>query len=71
MSDEELIADATSAAPEAVAQNATVMAMDAQGKMRTLREGSKNFTWMPDNPPSPGTDPMCLDQNGMDGRTPG
>jgi hypothetical protein len=66
MSDEELIANATSAAPEAVAQDATVMAMDAQGKMRTLREGSNNFTCMPDNPPSPGNDPMCLDQNGME-----
>ena len=66
MSDEELIANATSAAPEAVAQNAAVMAMDAQGKMRTLRQGTNNFTCMPDNPQSPGDDPMCLDQNGME-----
>jgi hypothetical protein len=66
MSDEELIASATSAAPEAVAQHATVMASDAQGNMRTLRDGSNNFTCMPDNPQSPGDDPMCLDQNGME-----
>jgi hypothetical protein len=66
MSDEELIANATSAAPEAVAQHAAVMAMDAQGKMRTLRDGTNNFTCMPDNPQSPGDDPMCLDQNGME-----
>ena len=66
MSDEELIANATSAAPEAVAQHAAVMAMDADGKMRTLREGTNNFTCMPDNPKSPGDDPMCLDQNGME-----
>ena len=66
MSDEELIANATSAAPEAVAEHAAVMAMDAQGQMRTLREGTNNFTCMPDNPQSPGDDPMCLDQNGME-----
>jgi len=66
MSDEELIANATSAAPEAVAQNAAVVAVDAQGKMRTLRDGTNNFTCMADNPQSPGDDPMCLDENGME-----
>ena len=66
MSDEELIANATSAAPEAVAQNAAVVAVDAQGQMRTLREGTNNFTCMADNPQSPGDDPMCLDGNGME-----
>ena len=66
MSDQELIANATSAAPEAVAENAAVVAVDAQGKMRTLREGSNNFTCMADNPQSPGDDPMCLDENGME-----
>jgi hypothetical protein len=65
-SDEELIANALSAAPAAVAQQAAVMAMDAQGQMRTLRAGSNKFTCMPDNPNSPGDDPMCLDQNGME-----
>ena len=65
-SDEELIANAISAAPEAVAQDAAVMAVDAQGQMRTLREGTNNFTCMPDNPNSPGDDPMCVDQHGME-----
>ena len=65
-SDEELIANATSAAPEAVAQDAAVMAVDAQGQMRTLREGTNSFTCMPDNPNSPGDDPMCVDQHGME-----
>jgi hypothetical protein len=55
-----------SAAPEAVARDAAIMAVDAQGQMRTLREGTNNFTCMPDNPQSPGDDPMCLDQNGME-----
>ena len=63
--DEELIQNAMSAAPEAVAQNATIMAMDAQGTMRTLREGTNHFTCMPDNPTTPGNDPMCLDESGM------
>ena len=64
-SDEELIKNATSAAPEEVAADAAVIAMAADGTMKTLREGTNNFTCMPDNPGSPGNDPMCLDQNGM------
>jgi hypothetical protein len=64
-SDEELIKNATSAAPEAVGANATVIAMGADGSMRTLRKRTNNFTCMPDNPQSPGNDPMCLDPNRM------
>jgi hypothetical protein len=64
--DEELIENALSAAPAPVVQAAAIMAADAQGQMRTLREGTNNFTCMPDNPKSPGNDPMCLDQNGME-----
>jgi hypothetical protein len=32
--------------------------------MRTLREGTNNFTCMADDP-TPGKNPMCLDENGM------
>ena len=64
-SDEEMIKNATSAAPEAVAAGAAVIAPAADGSMKTLREGTNNFTCMPDNPNSPGNDPMCLDSNGM------
>jgi len=64
--DEEITANAMSAAPEAVAQEATIAAMDAHGKLRTLREGTNGFTCMPDNPTTPGNDPMCLDANGME-----
>jgi hypothetical protein len=67
MSDEELIANATSAAPEAVAQNAAVMAIDAQGQMRPLRAGTNNFTCMPDDPANPENDPVCVDENGLEG----
>jgi hypothetical protein len=64
--DAEMIANAMSAAPKAVAQEATIIAMDEHGKMRVLREGKGAFTCMPDNPMSPGNDPMCLDKPGME-----
>ena len=61
----DMIASALSAGPEAVAADATVIAMDEKGGMKTLRQGSGLFTCMPDGP-SPGVDPMCLDPNGME-----
>ena len=65
-SDEQLIASAMAAAPRAVSEGAAVVAMDANGAMRTLRQGTNGFTCMPDDPASPGTDPMCLDANAME-----
>jgi len=64
--DAELIASAESAAPPSVGKKATVVAMDADGKMRTVRKGTNNFTCMPDNPATPGPDPMCMDPAAMD-----
>jgi hypothetical protein len=64
--DAELIASAESAAPPNVGKHATIVAMDADGKMRTLRKGTNNFTCMPDNPATPGPDPMCMDPAAMD-----
>ncbi|WP_265517399.1 hypothetical protein [Nitratireductor luteus] len=64
MSDEELIDNAMSAAPEAVARNATVIAIGENGEIRTLKEGTNNFTCIADDP-GPGNNPMCLDQNAM------
>lgn len=64
--DRQLIASAMSAAPAAVAKGATIVAMEPDGKMRTLRSGNNGFTCMPDNPTTPGTDPMCLDKNAME-----
>jgi hypothetical protein len=63
--DEEKIENAMRAAPEAVARDATILAVDSAGQVATLREGSGAFTCLPDNPASPGNDPMCLDQNGL------
>src|SRR6202790_3231337 len=65
-SDADLIKSAMSAAPASVAKNATIVAMEADGKMRTLRKGSNGFTCMPDNPATPGPDPMCMDKNAME-----
>jgi hypothetical protein len=63
--DAQLIASAESAAPAEVAKDATIMAMEAGGKMRTLRQGHNGFTCIPDSPSTPGPDPMCMDANGL------
>jgi len=63
--DSDLIASAKKAAPASVAKGATIVAMAADGTMRTLRKGTNGFTCMPDNPGTPGPDPMCLDANAM------
>ena len=65
-SDAQLIASAERAAPAAVAKDATIVAMSADGKMRTLREGHNGFTCMPDSPSTPGPDPMCMDKNAFE-----
>ena len=64
--DKQLIASAMSAAPAIVAKGATIVVMEADGKMRTLRQGTNGFTCMPDNPATPGPDPMCMDKNSME-----
>lgn len=66
MSDAQMIASAMHAAPARVAKDATIMAMGADGTMRTLRKGTNGFTCMPDNPSTPGPDPMCMDQNALE-----
>ena len=66
MTDAQFITSALAAAPAGVASNAKVAAMDGKGGMRTLREGSNGFTCMPDEPNTPGPDPMCVDKAAMD-----
>jgi hypothetical protein len=60
--DQKMIRSAMSAAPKKVSEGASIVAMDANGKMRTLREGKNGFTCMPDSPATPGPDPMCMDK---------
>jgi hypothetical protein len=57
--DAELIASAMSAAPLAISKDATIVATGSDGKLRTLRQGQGAFTCVPDDPSTPGNDPMC------------
>jgi hypothetical protein len=66
MSSAALIHSATSAGPRSISDNAAVMAADASGKMVQLRPGTNGWTCIPDEPSTPGLDPMCIDKNGMD-----
>jgi hypothetical protein len=65
-SDEEKIANAMTAAPAAVSRNASVVEMNEDGSMKVLRKGSGEWTCVPDDPSTPGNDPMCLDPNAME-----
>lgn len=67
--DRKLIQSAMRAAPPQVGQGATIVVAQADGKMRTLREGKNGFTCMPDNPATPGPDPMCMDQAALEWAT--
>lgn len=62
----ELIAQAEDAGPAAVAEAATIHGFDESGKMVVLREGTNGWWCMPDDPVSPGVDPMCGDANAME-----
>lgn len=64
-SDDALIKSAMAAAPAAIGEGATIVTVAADGTLRTIRKGTNNFTCMPDNPETPGPDPMCGDQNAM------
>jgi hypothetical protein len=66
MNDTEKMASALRAAPEAVGRGAAIMDIGADGKMRDLRKGTNGFTCMPDNPATPGPDPMCGDGHAME-----
>jgi len=65
MSEAEMIKSAEAAAPAAIARDATIVSVGHDGKMQVLRKGANGFTCMPDNPASPGPDPMCGDANAM------
>ena len=59
------IASAMAAAPKTIAKDATIVQAAADGSMKQLRAGSNGWTCMPDNPKTPGHDPMCMDANAM------
>ncbi len=65
MTDAQKIASAESAAPAAIAKNATIMDWPAKegDKMKQLRAGTNGWTCMPTSPGGgPRVDPMCLDK---------
>jgi hypothetical protein len=64
--DAALIRSAMSAAPKKLADTATIVVANKNGTMRTLRTGTGAFTCMPDNPTTPGPDPMCMDAAAME-----
>lgn len=59
------IESAMAAAPASVSAGAAIVQAAADGSMQTLRQGSNGWTCMPDNPTTPGPDPMCGDANAM------
>jgi hypothetical protein len=65
MTPAEIMSSAMAAAPREIAKNATILAPDSTGAMKELRAGTNGWTCMPDLPQTPGLDPMCLDEPGM------
>ena len=59
------IESALAAAPAAIGKDATIILAKADGSMETLRDGSNGWTCMPNNPETPGADPMCMDANAL------
>src|SRR5215831_8723930 len=64
-SDEDVIKLALSAAPPAVAQDATVVFIDHTGKSQVLHKGAGPFTCLPGHLGAE-PDPMCGDKNAME-----
>ncbi len=66
-SKEDKIQNAMSAAPKAIAKEATILDYPANegGEMVTLRQGTNEWTCLPDDPSTPANDPMCLDKMAM------
>lgn len=64
--DGEIITNAESAAPPAVGAGASIYTFNADGTLRTVREGKNGFWCLPNDPNTPGNDPMCGDANSME-----
>lgn len=65
--EEERIRSAMGAAPPAVSAAATVLELPVSPGVAPvlLRSGNNGWTCFPDNPATPGPDPMCLDRQWM------
>ena len=62
MSDDELITTARGAAPAHISDNAAIIAPGKDGKLRTLKEGTNEFTCLPDLSGQEVPDPICGDR---------
>jgi hypothetical protein len=65
--DQTKIANAMSAAPEAISRDATILDWPEApgGEMRQLRAGTNGWVCLPDRPDTDGNDPMCMDEPWM------
>jgi hypothetical protein len=61
--DAALIKTAMAAGPMSISKNATILAMDASMKVRTVRKGTNEWTCMVAGPDMLLADAMCADQN--------
>ena len=61
MSDEQLMQQLKGAAPKDILDNATILNMASDGKMKVIKEGTNGWTCM-----DPGGEPMCADKAGME-----
>ncbi len=65
---DEKIANAMSAAPADVARDATILDLPtgSSTEMAVLRQGSNEWTCLPDDPRNPENDPVCVDKMGLE-----
>ena len=61
MSDKQLMQKLKGAAPKSILDNATILNMGSDGKMKVIKEGTNGWTCM-----DPGGEPMCADKAGME-----
>src|SRR5687768_15225687 len=60
VSDEKLMENLKGSAPAAILENATILNMGADGKMKPIKEGTNGWTCL-----DPGGEPMCADAAAM------
>jgi hypothetical protein len=61
VTDKQLMENLKGAAPAHILEHATIMNMDADGKMKVIQEGTNGWTCM-----DPGKEPMCADKAAME-----
>lgn len=62
LSEDELIKTAKGAAPAHISDNATIAVVETDGNLRTLKQGSNEFTCIPDISRQETPDPFCGDK---------